>query len=210
MNGGPKTKPGPERQKVVSILKAKRLPYSHRPAIEPPCEVKSLAAPIPEQDRFLIAEADIHADIRLGDLNQTALRKCRYILENAPEAFKDRHFFELMLARTIRIISEYGEPEGVPLIGWAVERYSGVRSVREEASKAIAQIGDESSLALLLRLLALDASSPEVHLRSITALTERYPEAAGNAIEGIRAVAAGCAASEGAIEEIRRAGRGKI
>jgi len=205
MNGGHKPGKTPERQKIVSILKAKRLPYSERPAIEPPCVVKALTADIPERDKYVIAEADIGADMRLGDLNLTALRKCRYILENAPYAFKDQHYLELMLSRTIRLIAEYGEPEGVPLLHLALGMYLDTPLVREEVSKAVSQIGGAGSLSLLLRLLAVDAATPGAHLRSISHFTDRFPEQAGEAIKGLRSFEEDCPAVTGIIEEIRQA-----
>lgn len=204
MSKGEKSSKAPNGPKIESILRAKRLPYSARPATEPPCKVNALLADIPEKDRFLIAEADVSADMRLGDPGLLALRKCRFIIENAQGAFSDPHLLELILCRAIRMITEYGEPEGAQLLLDALAHHMDMRSVREAVSMGISQIGDEGSLNLLLRLLAVDASSPETHLHSIISFIERYPDQASRAIMELREMEADCPGVSEAILEIQR------
>ncbi|MFH0884318.1 MAG: hypothetical protein V1861_01250 [Candidatus Micrarchaeota archaeon] len=209
MNPGRRAKSSDGRQKVVSLLKAKRLPYSQRPAIEPLCEVLAMTANISEDDRLVIAEADIRADIGVGDLSQTALRKCRYILIHASEGFTDAALCELAVARTVRIIRDYGEPEGIPLLSLANSLHGGSRVVREAVSDGLARIGNEESLEIMLKLLASDLDSPKAHLRSISEFADRFPKLAGRIIEEMRRFEIACPAIPDAISEIESMARSK-
>lgn len=186
MNGGRKLRGPQAGQKIVPILKAKRLPYAERPAIEPPCEVPAMTAQISEDDRLVISEADIRADMRVGDLSQTALRKCRFIIEHASKGFSEPALRELAVARTIRIIMDYGEPEGTPLIFLALSLHGGSRLVREAASEALSRMGGPESAGALLKSLSADIDSPEAHLCAISEFSGRFPQLAGTIAEEIR------------------------
>ncbi len=209
MAGGRKLK-GPEgAQRVVPILRAKRLPYAERPAIEPPCEVPAMIAPIPEDDRLVIFEAEIRADITVGDLSQTALRKCRFIIEHASNGFSEPALRELAIVRTIRIIRDYGEPEGLPLISLALSLYGGSRAVREAASEALSRIGSEESSGMLLKNLAADSDAPGAHLCAISEFASRFPHVAPQMAKSIRMLNARNPAFSEAASELESIRQGK-
>jgi hypothetical protein len=202
MNGGRKLKGPQAGQKIVSILRAKRLPYAERPLTEPPCEVPAMTAQISEDDRLVISEADIRADIRIGDLSQTALRKCRFIIEHASNGFSEPALRELAIARTIRIIMDYGEPEGIPLISLALSLHGASRLVREAASEALSRMGDCESAGLLLKNLEADIGAPEAHLCAILELAVRFPQLAEKFAEELRRLRGGGTAFSDALSQL--------
>jgi hypothetical protein len=178
----------PPPPKVVPILRARRLPYSTRPTVEDPIPLRAYQAPIPERDRYVIADAEIYADIRIGDLGLTALRKARYIILHAGEAFSDVALRELAVTRAVRVIVDYGEPEGLALLAEAVALFGHLRNVRVEVSRVIGRMGDESHLEMLLGSLAQDAECPLDHLAALAELVDRCPERSGAMVETVRRV----------------------
>ncbi len=196
-----------DTQKIIAISKARRLHYSERPSIDPPCAVGSFTSKMPEADRAILAEAEIRSDITVGDPGLTALRKCRYILEHADLAIADLSIRERLVARTVAVIAEYGEPEGLPLVRGALALYGSMRTVREAASEALSQIGGERELDAIVPLVAADIAAPERHLRAIILLAERFPEIAARAAESLRAFDGSEAVASAISELIPHGGR---
>jgi hypothetical protein len=207
MSGEPVLRHLHDRQRVVPISLGRRRHYSQRPSIEPPLKVVALTASIPDEGRFVITEADILADTSIADLGLTLLRKCNYVLDAAPGAIRDPHFLELMLGRTVRIIGEYGEPEGLPLLNRALGLSLDKPYLREELSRALALIGDDRSAEPLISLLEADIASPAAHLTSLMLYADRYPELTGAIIGRLQALSArhpGIPDISRAIEDIRQ------
>src|SRR5512143_1593804 len=102
------------RQKVVDITRARRRFCGACAPIGPPYPVPGIwVASVPEQDRALIMMADRRADMRIGDLGLRVLCKARYHLEAAGEALKAEEVRETFVVWVIRVIRDYGEPQGV-------------------------------------------------------------------------------------------------
>jgi len=174
------------RQIVVNIKKAKRLPYSLRPETEPPREMASLfLKEVPENDRAILTENDMRADINDGDPGLVVLKKCRFVLENVDASFKDSQTKELLICRVVKVMMDYGESEAVVLLNEALSRFGHMKSVREAVSVAISRIGAENDLVMILSSLEKDLSSPEAHLSALVHFAVRYPEKAGDIVKAL-------------------------
>ncbi|VVC04784.1 Uncharacterised protein [Candidatus Bilamarchaeum dharawalense] len=170
--------PGPcdhTSPRIIHITAARRIGRSERPEIEPPMLVKPLVARIPEKDRAIIAEAEVRLDMRTGDLDMVVLRKCNFVFEHAKEAFANSARRSRVVRNFVTIVQDYGEPEGVPLLQKALEKYGTSRPVRFAISTAISRIGDESCLDLLLNLVRMDVMFPKPHLDSLLQFAQSYP-----------------------------------
>jgi hypothetical protein len=164
------------RQKIIHISRAKRLPYSERPKTEPPCEVKLLwASKVGESNRAVMVEADIRADIKNGDLNLTALRKARYVLDHVSEAFSEDSAVNELVGYMLSAIRDYGEPEGVEVLKRAWELFGSRREIAERISTFAARICSPSDYGILITALESDVSSA-MHRSALQHFLERFPE----------------------------------
>lgn len=168
---------------VTHISKAKRLTRKRRPEAEPPFAVKSLwAAKVDEHSRTIIVEADIRADMNVGDPVLTTIRKVHYILENAKQAYSDDAARTQLITYMVDIIADYGEPEGIVALKKAAELFGDSRQVREAISRAAARISNEDALDLILGSFRLDASDPKAHMHSLKGFLSQFPHKRDEAI----------------------------
>jgi hypothetical protein len=173
------------RQKIVHISKAKRLPYNERPKTEPPCEMKLLwTAAISETNRAVMVEADIRADIKNGDLNLTALRKCRYALDHVQEAFSDDSAVDELVSYILSVVRDYGEPEGVGILRRAWELFGNKKELAERISTFAARICSASDYGIIITALESDVSSSK-HRDAVSHFLERYPEKASEMYDAL-------------------------
>ncbi len=175
------------RQKIVHISKAKRVLSNKRPKTEPPCEIKLLwAAAVSESNRAVMVEADIRADIKNGDLNLTALRKARYVLDHAEEAFSEEAAVNELVGYMLSVIRDYGEPEGVEVLKRAWELFGSRKEIAEKISTFAARICSPSDYDILVTALESDTASSR-HREAIAHFLERYPEKAGEIYDALTA-----------------------
>lgn len=189
MGGSSVNRPG--RRIVVDISEGRRIHYGARPSVDETRPVAALYTPaVSEADRSILAEASIRADMNNGDPGLVVLRKCLFVLENAALVFKDPVFLERTVTRILKVIRDYGEPEGAPLVREALSTFGRMEGVRKAASDAISRIGEETDSGLILDSLKPDSSAPDEHLSALRSFAYRYPEKAGEiaaALEGINA-----------------------
>ena len=173
------------RQKIVHISRAKRLLRDERPKTEPPQEVRLLwADKVCESNRAVMVEADIRADISNGDLNLTALRKARYVLDHAEEAFSEHEAILELVGYMLSVIRDYGEPEGVEVLRRAWELFGCEREIAERISTFASRICSGSDYDILITALESDVSSTS-HREAICHFIERYPEKSGEVYEAL-------------------------
>lgn len=175
------------RQKIIHISKARRLPYDKRPKTEPPCKVKLLwTADVSETNRAVMVEADIRADIKNGDLNLTALRKARYVLDHVGEAFSDDCAVTELVSYMLSVIRDYGEPEGVEVLKRAWELFGSDKEIAHKISTFAARICLASDYGILITALESDVSSTP-HREAVKHFLERYPEKANEMYDAMTA-----------------------
>jgi hypothetical protein len=175
------------RQKIVHISRAKRMPYDERPKTEPPCEVKLLwASKVGESNRAVMVEADIRADIRIGDLRLTALRKARYVIDHASEAFSDDSAVIELVGYMLSVIRDYGEQEGIEVLKRAWELFGSKKEIAEKISTAASRLCSDSDYGILITALESDFSS-SCHKDAILHFLERYPEKCAELDSALRA-----------------------
>lgn len=175
--------------KIVNIFRGRRISNPDRPSTYPPSPVSAIFAPgIPQGERIILAEAEIRADIRGGDQSLSALKKCRFVLENSHDTFSEKRVLEKAVTRTIKIISDYGEPEGTELLADALERFGDNARIRAAVSEAVSRIGCESDFDLILISLREGRGSKSRHFAALLEFAERYPTSVQRIIDSLRAV----------------------
>jgi len=166
---------GPSHKKLTHITQAKRVGYVRRPKAEPPIEVPELwAASVSENFRAIIVEADLKADMSIGDPGFKVLRKSRYILTNVSIAFGHKSDRLDLVSRIIDVIRDYGEPEGSSLLRTALSVFGYDKSTIEKIAMAAAQIGSEADFDILIGVLQNCNSIAAV--RSVQTFIDRFPE----------------------------------
>lgn len=174
------------RQKIVHISQAKRIPCKERPKTEPPCEIKLLwASGASETSRAVMVEADIRADMRNGDLNQTALRKARYAIDHVEEAFSDEAAVNELVGYILSVIRDYGEPEGVEVLKRAWSLFGSREEIARRISTFTARICSASDFDFLITILETDVSSTH-HRDALQHFLERFPEKESDVDDALR------------------------
>ncbi len=174
------------RGKVVHIF-APRVRKA-LPAVESPFGTPALwISESSESDRVIMTEADIRADLP-GDRSGKALQKCLYAIENVSKAFKDQDRVEEMACAMVGVVRDYDSYAGMPVLRKALELFSHVKGVREAVSEAVGRIGRPEDVVMIMDSLKSDIESPEMHLRSLANLVERYPEKGEEAIAALKAL----------------------
>ena len=173
-------------QKVVHISKAKRVGLRERPDTHPALEVPLLwVVSVCESNRAVMVEADLLADIRLGDLNQTALRKARYVIENVHGAFQDDAAIKELVGYMISVVELYGEPEGVSVLETAWSLFGCHRELADQMALAVSRIGSSTDLPVLIRALEADVAS-KACLGALEQFVDRFPDMRPGTKESLR------------------------
>ncbi len=166
---------GTSHKKLTHITQAKRIGYVRRPKAEPPIEVPELwASSVSEKHRVIIVEADLKADMSIGDPGFKVLRKSRYVLTNVSAAFKIQSERLDLVSRVIGIILDYGEPEGIGLLRASKSIFGYDPLISEKIAIAAAHIGLESDFDLLVSILE-DCNSLAA-IRSVQNFLDRFPD----------------------------------
>ena len=132
---------GTSHKKITHITQAKRVGYVQRPKAEPPIEVPELwATSVSEKHRAVIVEADLKADMSIGDPGFKVLRKSRYLLTNVSAAFRNQSDRLDLVSRVIGVIRDYGEPEGIELLKLASDIFGYNESIARQVSQAMGRL----------------------------------------------------------------------
>ncbi len=190
--------------KIVHISKARRLKRKRRPDVEPPYAIGALwAENVEEKKRTVIVEAEIRADLNVGDPLLTTIRKVDYVLENAGQAYRDDEARTELVVFMVDIIRDYGEPEGIDTLRKAAELYGEKKEVREAISSAVVRIGCKDGLHLILFGLRYDDSNPSSHLPALLDFVRQFPETIDSVLKFLEPFASLNSAFEDAVSEIR-------
>ncbi len=203
----------PKDAKVVRITKAKRLGYSKRPAAEPPCRMQVLETRgIPESSRIAVTRDYLGVDIDSGDLDQSVLRKARYVVERLgdkipdPEGrgnnFHDSSVKMKGMLYILDILAEYGEPEGLGVLRIAHELFGSNMHLHRQIHSVAEAIGTRRSLNVLLSAFVSDPSKAN-HLQALKDFAWWYPGAVESMIRFIRASALSQKTAKKAIAELQ-------
>ncbi|MBU0527061.1 hypothetical protein KKE92_01145 [Candidatus Micrarchaeota archaeon] len=166
---------GTSHKKLHHITQAKRVGYVRRPKAEPPIEVAELwATSVSENSRAIIVEADLKADMSIGDPGFKVLRKSRYVLTHVSAAFKTQRDRLDLVSRVIGVIRDYGEPEGIALLRTARYIFGYDKSINEKIAMTVAQFGLESDFDILISVLEDFKSMTAA--RSVQNFLDRFPE----------------------------------
>ena len=198
---------------ITQITRGRRRLYCERPRISPPLAVRAyLASQISEHGRMGVSFsfnrpvadlfAEIAADVAEGDPRLTALRKCAYVIENAPKHISDPNLVAQNISEILGIIREYGEPEGAPLVRRALKLYGGTPAVDAAAANALARIGSPRDFARLASLIRKDPECAQACLQAIIFIAERHPAHAATAIRALNRTEHDNPAIKAVIEEL--------
>jgi hypothetical protein len=136
------TKVREAKPSVVHISRARRAFSTIRPSIEPPLEIPALwTKGVPESDIAIIVDADVRADMDIGDPGMAVLRKINYVLGNAVEAFSDRGAARELVLYMIESLRDFGEPEGKPLLQKAASLFPEDPEVKRNVDQAYDWLG---------------------------------------------------------------------
>ncbi len=172
-------------KKLTHITQAKRVGYVRRPKAEPPIEVAELwVSSVSENFRAVIVEADLKADMAIGDPGFKVLRKSHYILTNVSAAFKIQRDRLDLVSRVIGVIRNYGEPEGIELLRKARALFGHDQSISEQIAVTVAQLGSETDFDLLIAVLKDYNGLAAV--RSVQTFLDRFPEQRKNLEQQLR------------------------
>ncbi len=172
--------------KVVHITRARRLAVRARPETEPPCEMKGIwNAGISERSRAILVQGELRLDMGCGDPFGRILRKANYAAENGPAALNSEEARNELALGLVRVIADFGEPEGMRLVRRIREIYQGSETLDREISGCVSRIGHAADLDVILGCLDGQRGPAGPHLSAMLALAERYPDSCPLMLEAL-------------------------
>ncbi len=189
-----RTRRGP---KVVAITRRLQPKGDERPSTNQISTEYDIYCNAPERSKMEIVESEIRADMRNSLKNHEVLGKARYVIENAETAFEDQNQRIELVLRMIKIIREYAEPEGSQILLITLERYKEEIDIRKLISSALANIGTEEHLGVLINLVSLaDTDQLQHHLVDLQEFLARHPECIAKAKEDLERLSDGLERTE--------------